>query len=175
MLDESLKDARSSPGDKYYWRSWNYLQLGDHQRAYDDAISALKSMANSSVFQLAGIASYNLGRVGEAKTDFESSVQMDPNACDSLRYLGVMDSAERNWPPAHAHFSTAAGCYQQAIVKMSADVAQKQADTSGLYANQIAALVADIAEARSLQEASTRSAEASARNQAAATRPPAGR
>ena len=33
------KDPSNNPGEKYYWRAWNRLQLGQAQLAYDDAMA----------------------------------------------------------------------------------------------------------------------------------------
>ncbi|HTL03599.1 MAG TPA: hypothetical protein VL243_15285 [Vicinamibacterales bacterium] len=163
-LDELLKDPSWRPGDKYYWRAWNYLQLGQPQNAYDDANAALKAMVNSNLYQLAGIASYQVTRVPEARADFENSVQMNAGNCDSIRYLGIIDGAERKWPVAVARFTAAASCYARAIAALEEELAKKQADTSGLYAIQIAGIVADIAQAKALRETSTHNAEVAAKN-----------
>jgi tetratricopeptide (TPR) repeat protein len=163
VLDDLLKDPSTLPGDKYYWRAWNYLALIESQQAYDDAKLAMNAMANSEVFKLAGIASYNLTRITEARGYFESSVKMNAAECDASRYLGIIDAAERSWRPAAEHFTTAAACYERAIAALEADVAMKQADPSGLYAGQVAAIQADIAEARLLLDASRRNADVAAR------------
>ena len=163
-LDELIADPSWRPGDKYYWRAWNYLQLGDSQHAYDDANAGLKSMVNTNIYQVAGIASYGLTKVPEARTDFEESVKMNGANCDSIRYLGIIDAAERRWPVAVARFTAAAACYKAAIADLEGELAEKQADTSGLFAGQIPGLVAEIAEARNLLDASTHNAEIAARN-----------
>jgi tetratricopeptide (TPR) repeat protein len=164
VLDDLLKDVSSNPGDKYYWRAWNRLQLAESQPAYDDAKAAMNSMANSDVFKMAGIASYNLAKIAEARSDFESSLKMNSAECDASRYLGLIDSAERSWQPAAARFTAAAACYRQAIDALESELAKKQADTSGLYAGQIAGIAADIGEAKALLEASSRNAEVATRN-----------
>jgi len=165
-LDELLKDLSWRPGDKYYWRAWNQLRLDHAQAAYDDATAGLKSMANTNIYQVAGIASYKLRLVDEARADFENSVQMNASNCDSIRYLGIIDSAERKWPVAVARFTAAASCYARAISALEQELAKKQADASGLYAIQIAGIVADIAEAKALRETSTHNADVAAKNAA---------
>ena len=62
-------------------------------------------MANSEVFKLAGIASYNLARIAEARAYFESSLKMNAAECDSIRFIGLIDSAERSWQPAAGRFT----------------------------------------------------------------------
>jgi tetratricopeptide (TPR) repeat protein len=62
-LDDLLTDPSRNPGDKYYWRAWNKLQLQDAQPAYDDATAALRFMNNADAYRLAGIATFNLERL----------------------------------------------------------------------------------------------------------------
>jgi tetratricopeptide (TPR) repeat protein len=163
-LDELLKDLSWRPGDKYYWRAWNQLRLDNAQAAYEDATAGLKSMANTNIYQVAGIASYKLTLVAEARTDFENSVQMNAQNCDSIRYLAILDAAERKWPVAVARFNSAAACYTVAIAQLEQELAEKQKDTSGLYAGQIAALTAELTEAKSLLDVSIHNAEVATRN-----------
>jgi hypothetical protein len=171
VLDELLKDVQSNPGDKYYWRAWNRLQQGDSQPAYDDARAALQVMASSDVYRLAGIASFNLAHAPEARSYFESSLKMNAGDCEALRYLGQLDAAERSWPSAAGRFSAASDCYRHLIERLSSELAEKQADTSGLLAGQIANLLADIVEAKSMEATSAYNAEVSARNAANRTPP----
>jgi tetratricopeptide (TPR) repeat protein len=172
VLEELLVDIQSSPGDKHYWLAWNHLQLGESQAAYDEAKAALQAMANSDVYRLAGIASYNLAKVLEARGYFEASLEMNGGDCDSLRYLGLIDSAERRWPPALTRFSAASACYQQLFDKLSADLVEKQADTSGLVAGQIAGLESDIEEAKSQQAVSAKNTAIASRNAGVLMAPP---
>ena len=92
MLDELLKDLQNNPGEKYYWRAWNRLRLAQAQAAYDDAMAALNAMRNNEVYRLAGIASYSLNRLPEAREYFENALKMNGGDCDAQRYLGLIDS-----------------------------------------------------------------------------------
>jgi tetratricopeptide (TPR) repeat protein len=164
VLDDLLQDTRNNPGEKYYWRASNRLQLGQTQVAYDDATTALKVMANAEVYRLAGMASFSLERLPEARGYFESALKMNAGECDSLRYLGQIDSVERLWTQATNRFSDAASCYTQMIARLSAEVAKKESDTSGLLAGQVAALRLDIKEAQQLQSVSAKNAVVTAKN-----------
>ncbi len=164
VLDELLVDPRRDPGEKYYWRGWNYLQLAEYPAARDDAAAAMRVMANAPVYKLAGIASYNLSRIPGARENFAAAVKMDAGECDSWRFLGLIDGAERKWESALDEFRSAASCYGRSIERLSADLERKRADTSGLYAGMIPGLLADIEEARSMQQISARNAEIAARN-----------
>ena len=39
LIELLQNDPSNNPGEKYYWRAWNQLQLGRAQLAYDDAIA----------------------------------------------------------------------------------------------------------------------------------------
>jgi tetratricopeptide (TPR) repeat protein len=170
VLDDLLQDVRNNPGEKYYWRAWNRFQLGQTQPAYEDATTALKVMANSDAYRLAGMASFATDRLPEARRRFESSLRMNPADCDALRYLGQIDSIERDWTAAFPRFSHAATCYGEAIGRMSAELAEKEGAMSGLLAGQIASLRADIKQAQSLQVTSANNAAVTARNSGLAPR-----
>jgi tetratricopeptide (TPR) repeat protein len=166
VLDILLMDTQNNPGEKYYWRAWNRLQLQQPQAAYEDTLAALNVMANSDVYRLAGIAAFDLGRLLESRSRFESSLKMNAADCDALRYLGQIDAAEGAWPAATNHFTVAASCYQQAVRQLSAEVSQGKADTSGLLESQIAALEAEINDATVLQDQCERNARIASGNAA---------
>jgi len=170
-LDDLLTDARSRPGEKYYWRAWNWLQLKEPKTAYDDAMAALKGMVNADVYRLAGIAAFNLDRRKEARGYFESALTMSHNDCDSMRYLGVIDSFELQWPGAVARFSAGRGCYRQLIEKLSADVVEKERDQTGLLAAQVVRMREDIAEATSLESLCDKNVAIATKNAALAAGP----
>ncbi len=171
VLNDLLTDTRSRPGEKYYWRAWNWLQLSQPKTAYDDALAALKGMVNADVYRLAGIASFNLDRRKEARGYFESALTMNRNDCDSMRYLGLIDAFELQWPGALSRFSAGRSCYRQLIEKLTADAAEKERDPSGLLAAQVARLREDIGEAASLESVCDKNAAAATKNAALAAVP----
>ena len=61
---------------------------------------------------MAGMAAFSLSRLGESRTFFEEALNMNRADCDSERYLGLLDSAERRWPDALRRFGVAAKCYE---------------------------------------------------------------
>jgi tetratricopeptide (TPR) repeat protein len=163
-LDELLKDLANNPGEKFYWRAWNYLRLGEAQRAYDDAAAALAGMRSNEVYRLAGIASYGLNRLAEAREQFNNALDMNAQDCDAQRYLGQIDAAERSWKAAFARFSGAVTCYDQALARMAKDLARHEQDITGLSNSLIAALRADITEAQGLKGISARNVVIAATN-----------
>src|SRR5688572_15060232 len=118
LTDLLQNDPRNTPGDKYYWRAWNHLQLGNAQLAYNDATEGLNAMRNDAIYRLAGMASFSLNRLDESRTFFEEALTMNPADCDSVRYLGLLDSAERSWKPATGRFAAAISCYEAVIGRL---------------------------------------------------------
>jgi tetratricopeptide (TPR) repeat protein len=158
-LDDLLSDPSRNPGDKYYWRAWNRLQLQDAQPAYDDATAALRFMNSADAYRLAGIATFNLQRLPEARGYFESALKVDSADCDSLQYLGQLDAAGRNWPAAAGRFNDAAVCFEMSIMRMAAELQKKEAqNTGGLLDEQIAAIRSDIEARRALYSQSVQNA-----------------
>lgn len=164
VLDELLKDLQNNPGEKYYWRGWNRLQLKEAQPAYDDAMAALKAMRNNEVYRLAGIASFSLNRLPESRDYFENALEMNGADCDAQRYLGLIDSADRGWKSAFVRFTNAVACYDQALARMAKELAEHEQDISGLSNGLIASLRADIKEAESLRAISAQNTDLTAKN-----------
>jgi tetratricopeptide (TPR) repeat protein len=164
LIDLLLNDASNNPGEKYYWRAWNQLQLGRAQLAYDDATTGLNAMRNDAIYRLAGMASFALDRRGEARTFFEEALKMNRDDCDSQRYIGLLDSAERSWKPALGRFSAAASCYEGVIVRLRIELADYEKDITGLSNGLIAAKRVEIREAEALRDQSILNASAATRN-----------
>ena len=164
LIDLLQNDAANNPGEKYYWRAWNQLQLGRAQLAYDDATAGLNAMRNDAIYRLAGMASFALNRPGEARTFFEEALKMNRADCDSERYLGLLDSAERSWKPALGRFSAAASCYEGAIARLQIELAEYEKDITGLSNGLIAAKRVEIREASALRDQSILNASAATRN-----------
>lgn len=165
LLDELLlKDARNTPGEKYYWRSWNRLQLAQAQLAYDDAMAGLNAMRNNAIYQLTGMASFALNRRDESRKYFEEALKLNSTDCDSERYIGLLDSAEGSWKPAYGRFSVAAKCYEVVIGRLREELAEYEKDITGLSNGLIAAKRAEITEAEALRLQSINNAAAASRN-----------
>jgi tetratricopeptide (TPR) repeat protein len=164
LIDLLLNDPSNNPGEKYYWRAWNRLQLGQVQLAYDDATTGLNAMRNDAIYRLAGMASFSLNRPDESRTFFEEALKMNRADCDSERYLGLLDSAGRSWAPASSRFSVAASCYEAVIVHMQSELAEYEKDITGLSNGLIAAKRVEIREAEALRDQSILNAAAAAKN-----------
>jgi tetratricopeptide (TPR) repeat protein len=163
-VDESLKNSRFNPGEKYYWRAWNRLQMAQPQLALDDAMSALNAMRNNQVYNLAGMAAFALTRLAESRDYFDNALEMNRADCDSERYLGQIDSIERSWKAAAGHFSQASTCYQQAIVRMRKELATYEEDITGLSNGLITAKRAEIKDAEALRVNTANNAAVASKN-----------
>jgi tetratricopeptide (TPR) repeat protein len=164
LTDLLQNDPRNNPGEKYYWRAWNHLQLGNAQLAYDDAAEGLNAMRNDAIYRLAGMASFSLNRLDESRTFFEEALKMNPADCDSQRYLGLLDSAGRSWKPALGRFSAAASCYEGVIARLQTELGEYEKDITGLSNGLIAAKRLEIRDAQALRDQSILNASAAARN-----------
>ncbi len=164
LIDLLQNDSRNSPGDKYYWRAWNQLQLGRAQLAYDDAMAALNVMRNNAIYQLAGLASFGLNRRDESRKYFEEALNLNTADCDSERYLGLLDSAELRWRDALSRFGVAAKCYDAVMVRMRDELADYEKDITGLSNSLIAGKRIEIREAQALRDQSLLNAAAAERN-----------
>jgi len=164
VLDELLQDLQNNPGEKYYWRAWNRLRLDQAQAAYDDAMAALNAMRNNEVYRLAGIASYSLNRLLESRDYFENALRMNGADCGAQRYLGLIDSADRSWKAAFARFTDAVGCYDQALARLAAELADHEKDITGLSNALIGSVRAEIKEAEALRSAAATNATIASKN-----------
>jgi hypothetical protein len=164
LVELLQNDPSNNPGEKYYWRAWNQLQLGRAQLAYDDATFGLNAMRNDAIYRLAGMSSFSLNLISESRKFFEEALSMNRADCDSERYLGLLDSAERSWKPASGRFTAAASCYDAVISQMQKELARYEADITGLSSGLIAAKRLEIREATALRDQSNLNAAAAARN-----------
>jgi tetratricopeptide (TPR) repeat protein len=164
LIELLQNDPSNNPGEKYYWRAWNRLQLGQAKLAYDDAKTGLNAMRNDAIYRLAGMASFSLNLLSESRAFFDEALNMNRADCDSERYLGLLDSAERSWKPASGRFTVAASCYDAIIGKLQKELAEYEKDISGLSSGLIAAKRIEIREATSLRDQSILNAAAASRN-----------
>jgi tetratricopeptide (TPR) repeat protein len=164
LIEVLQKDPSNNPGEKYYWRAWNQLQVGRAQLAYDDAMAGLNAMRNDSIYRLAGMAAFALNRVDESRRYFEEALNMNSADCDSERYLGLLDSAERIWNTALTRFGVAAKCYDVVVGRMQQELAEFEKDITGLSSGLIAGKRVEIREAQALRDQSILNAAAATRN-----------
>jgi hypothetical protein len=105
-----------------------------------------------------------LNHLVEARDYFDNALRMDRADCDSLRYLGQIDSFERSWKTAASRFSQAAACYDRAIVRMRGELTTYEDDITGLSNGLIETKRAEIKDAEALRANSASNAAVATKN-----------
>jgi tetratricopeptide (TPR) repeat protein len=114
--------ARMLPGEAYYWRAWNDLQLGRVDEAWSDIEAATPLWVNSEVSKLGGLVAYRRGDLETAAGRFETARQLTPGDCGSAYYLGIVHADRREWPSMADAFAAAADCLEAAEAALQRDV-----------------------------------------------------
>ena len=114
-------------GQAFYWRAWNYLRLGDHERARADADRARTLMANAAVYVLSGVIEWRLGHLETAERDFQDAITMDLGECDGAFDLGVVRDLRAKPSEALAAFKQAGQCVDLSIALRREAIAKIQA------------------------------------------------
>ena len=144
--------ARWRLGEAYYWRGWNHLVRGDHQRAREDTDRARKLMMNAAVFVLSGAIEWRLGRRQSAEQDFAQALLIDLGECEAASNLGVVRGELGRVPEALAAFTQARQCYDLSIALRQDAIARIRAGPGNQVTNARAAALHE----RALQDFRTR-------------------
>ncbi len=94
---DELLEIRRYPGDAYYWRAVNELQLERLDRAWDDIESADKAMVNSDVPKLAGIIQLRRRELDVARRKLELSRERNRADCETSYYLHLVLADQAHW------------------------------------------------------------------------------
>jgi tetratricopeptide (TPR) repeat protein len=98
-------------GEAHYWRSWNYLALGEHDAARRDADRARSLMVNAPVFVLSGTIDWRLRRLTSAEEEFQQALRIDYGECEAAFDLGIVRDELGRQPEALTAFQQARQCY----------------------------------------------------------------
>ena len=98
-------------GDAYYWRAWNQYLAQRLDRAWLDVQEALRLLANTSVYALAGSVAYARKDLDTAVHHFEAALQMDPTNCVAASSAGLVHVDRGAWQLAAEQYSTATSCF----------------------------------------------------------------
>jgi tetratricopeptide (TPR) repeat protein len=109
-----LLTLRRYPGDAYYWRAFNELQLNQLDAAWDDIEASDKVMVNSDVPKLAGIIEMRRRHLDVARQKLEVSRQRNPADCESGYYLHLVLADQTRWPGVVEAAVATAGCLDDA-------------------------------------------------------------
>ena len=108
---QMIDTGRWHLGQAFYWRAWNYFNVGNTQAARSDADRTRTLMVNPAVFLLSGLIEWRLVRRETAETEFQEALKMDFGQCEAAFYLGGVRFERAKLPEALAAMNQARQCY----------------------------------------------------------------
>jgi hypothetical protein len=121
VADELLAIQRY-PGDAYYWKAYNELELQRFDDAWRDIEAADKLVRNSDVPKLAGIIAIDRKQLEVARDKLELARQRNRMDCQALYYLHLVYAELRQWPQTASGAVAAEGCIAAAEVGLKAEI-----------------------------------------------------
>ena len=121
VADELLAVERY-PGDAYYWKAYNELDLQRFDDAWRDIEAADKLVRNSDVPKLAGIIAIDRMQLEVARVKLELARQRNQSDCQALYYLHLVYAELRQWPQTVSGAVAAAGCISAAEIGLQAEI-----------------------------------------------------
>ncbi len=121
MADRMLAD-RWSVGDAHYWRAYNELQLSRLDAAWEDVETAERTLINAQVPKLAGLVAYRRQQLDVAIARFSTSLERNPQDCETRFYLGLVHADLRHWAETADTLQGAATCLQGDEVELTQDI-----------------------------------------------------
>lgn len=119
-------------GDAYYWRAWNRYHLKEYETAWADVENAIKGLANSRVYLLAGLIAYERKELPTAVQRFDRAYEIDSSACDALWMSGLVSIDQTELGVAAPKFTKAMTCFisvaaslRQNRVRVEAQIASR--------------------------------------------------
>jgi len=98
-------------GDAYYWRAWNQYSSRRLDAAWADVNTAMRLVANTSVYTLAGSIAYARRELETAVRHFDTAWKMDATNCFAAASGGLVGMDLGDWKAASDRFSNAVQCY----------------------------------------------------------------
>jgi tetratricopeptide (TPR) repeat protein len=137
---DQLLALRRYPGDAYYWRAANELEMDRLDAAWTDIEAADKAMVNSDVPKLAGIIEMRRKQLDEARRKLETARQRNPNDCEAGYYLQLVLGDLAKWPALVDVAVGTAGCLDdaEAFAKQDIDRIAASSTSEARKARQIA-------------------------------------
>jgi tetratricopeptide (TPR) repeat protein len=112
------------PGDAYYWRAFNELQLERLDAAWEDIESSDRVMVNSDVPKLAGIIEMRRRVLDVARQKLEVSRQRNPSDCETSYYLHLVLADQARWAGVVDVAVGTAGCLDDAEAYARQEIAR---------------------------------------------------
>ena len=110
-------------GEAYYWRAWNHYQTRRLEPAWADVEHALRLLANTSVYALAGSIAHARKDLDTAVRHFDRAFEIDPSNCLAIWSAGLVHVDQTMWQPAADRFSKATACFALAARTAGAELA----------------------------------------------------
>ncbi len=110
-------------GEAFYWRAWNAYQTRRLEPAWADVQQALRLLANTSVYALAGSIAYARRELDTASGHFDRAFEIDPSNCLAVWSAGLVHVDKIAWQPAADRFSKATACFATAARSARAELA----------------------------------------------------
>jgi len=109
-------------GQAFYWRAWNYFNMGENALARADADRTRTLMVNSAVYLLSGLIEWRAPRLPSAEAEFEQSMTMDFGQCLAPLYLGGVRIEQAKVREAIAALQQARQCFDLSITVHRASI-----------------------------------------------------
>ena len=106
-----IDEGRWHLGQAFYWRAWNYFNIGQNDAARAVLTVPRRLMVNPAVFLLSGMIEWRFLRREPTESEFQEALKMDFGQCDAAFYLGGVRAELRKLPEALAAMSQARQCY----------------------------------------------------------------
>ncbi len=118
------------PGDAYYWKAYNELDLQRYDEAWRDVEDAEKSLVNGDVPKLAGIIAIDRKQYDVARDRLALAKRRNPSDCQALYYLHLVYAELRQWPQTVEEGASAAGCLSAVETGLRVEIDQIRASTT---------------------------------------------
>jgi tetratricopeptide (TPR) repeat protein len=146
-------------GDAYYWLSWNEYHLDTIDQALRDVQTTKQYETNVRVYMLAGLIRMKKTEWPDAKKEFMAALNVSPDACDAMFYLGGTNGHLSQWPEAASDFARAIVCYVAYEAQVKRQMAQASAENpaagASFTARRIARLQEELRRATANEQSST--------------------
>ena len=119
---DELLSLRRYPGDAYYWRAANELELNRLDAAWTDIEAADKAMINSDVPKLAGLIEFRRRELEVAQQKLETARQRNPSDCEAGYYLQLVLGDLARWTALVDVAAGTAGCLDEAEAYARQDI-----------------------------------------------------
>jgi tetratricopeptide (TPR) repeat protein len=124
---ELIDAGRWHLGQAFYWRAWNYFNVGNNAAARADADRTRTLMVNPAVFLLSGMIEWRFARRDTAETEFQEALKMDFGQCEAAFYLGGVRAELRRVPEAIAAMNQARQCFELSLAVRRKLLAESEA------------------------------------------------